>query len=249
MAAESPTDPGQPTEFTVDELARRARMTVRNVRAYASRGLLPPPKLRGRTGYYSAKHLNRLRAIRDLIDRGFTLAALERAPAGADAGTLAVARAMYEPYVADESEVTTITELATRAGLSEPDLGVLDGPHELGVLERLDDQRVRVRNRESRSACGSSRSAFRLPPWCGHGNRCTRTSARWPGSTWDWSGTACGGEFAEAGFPPEGWERITHAIETLQPFAAQALLATFRTAMAEALDEAIGDESAAARRP
>ena len=47
-------------EYTVDELAARAQMTVRNVRAYAGRGLIDAPRLEGRTGYYNREHLQRL---------------------------------------------------------------------------------------------------------------------------------------------------------------------------------------------
>ncbi|KAF0809038.1 hypothetical protein A167_02248 [Alcanivorax sp. S71-1-4] len=61
-------------EFTIDELARAADTTVRNVRAYQDRGLLPPPEKRGRTGIYSDVHLARLRIISQLLNRGFTLA-------------------------------------------------------------------------------------------------------------------------------------------------------------------------------
>ena len=41
-------------------------MTVRNVRAHQSRGLLPPPELRGRTGYYGPEHVARLNVIQEL---------------------------------------------------------------------------------------------------------------------------------------------------------------------------------------
>ena len=37
-------------EMTIDELARATGMTVRNIRAHQSRGLLPPPEVRARTG-------------------------------------------------------------------------------------------------------------------------------------------------------------------------------------------------------
>ncbi len=62
------------SEYTVDELARAADTTVRNVRAYQDRGLLPAPEKRGRTGIYTAAHLARLRLIGQLLDRGYTLA-------------------------------------------------------------------------------------------------------------------------------------------------------------------------------
>ena len=46
--------------LTIDELARRTGMTVRNIRAHQSRGPLPPPEVRGRTGYYSEGHVGRM---------------------------------------------------------------------------------------------------------------------------------------------------------------------------------------------
>src|SRR5690606_2467181 len=69
----------QGEEYTVDELAARAQMTVRHVRAYAGRGLIDAPRLAGRTGYYNRGHLQRLQLIRQLLERGFTLAAIEKA--------------------------------------------------------------------------------------------------------------------------------------------------------------------------
>ncbi len=53
-------------------------MTVRNVRAYAARGLLTPPRLVGRTGYYDSEHVEQLSLVRDLLAEGLTLSAVER---------------------------------------------------------------------------------------------------------------------------------------------------------------------------
>jgi DNA-binding transcriptional MerR regulator len=60
----------------IDELAQRAGTTSRNVRSYQARGLLPPPHLEGRTGYYDEGHLHRLELIGELQARGFSLAAI-----------------------------------------------------------------------------------------------------------------------------------------------------------------------------
>ena len=60
-------------EFTIDELSQTAGMTVRNVRAYQDKGLIPPPEIRGRTGIYSDAHLARLRVIGPLLARGYSL--------------------------------------------------------------------------------------------------------------------------------------------------------------------------------
>lgn len=64
-------------ELRIDALARKARTTTRNVRAYASRGLLPPPRLEGRTAFYGEAHLARLRLIDRLAARGFSLASMK----------------------------------------------------------------------------------------------------------------------------------------------------------------------------
>jgi DNA-binding transcriptional MerR regulator len=55
--------------WKLDELARQAGVSVRTVRYYVQRGLLPAPVFRGRDTCYSGEHLVRLRAIRRLQDR------------------------------------------------------------------------------------------------------------------------------------------------------------------------------------
>ena len=57
-------------DLTIDELARETGMTVRNVRSHHSRGLLPPPEVRGRTGFYGPEHVERLRLIQRAAGRG-----------------------------------------------------------------------------------------------------------------------------------------------------------------------------------
>lgn len=61
-------------EYRIDELARLAETTVRNVRVYQDRGLLAPPRREGRVGIYSEAHLARLRLIGQLLRRGYTFA-------------------------------------------------------------------------------------------------------------------------------------------------------------------------------
>ncbi len=64
-------------DMRIDELATRAGVTSRTIRDYQARGLLPAPRLEGRTGWYSREHLARLELIADLQDRGFSLAAVK----------------------------------------------------------------------------------------------------------------------------------------------------------------------------
>lgn len=74
MAVNSKQSSSPPAEYSIDQLARKADATVRNVRAYQDRGLIPPPERRGRKGIYNDAHLSRLRIISRLLERGYTLA-------------------------------------------------------------------------------------------------------------------------------------------------------------------------------
>ena len=62
--------------LTIGELAEAAGMTVRNVRNHRSRGLIGPPALVARTGYYGTEHLERLKLIRAMQAEGFNLEAI-----------------------------------------------------------------------------------------------------------------------------------------------------------------------------
>ncbi|MEU6124697.1 MerR family transcriptional regulator [Streptomyces sp. NPDC047123] len=57
----------------MEELAREAGITVRTVRFYRERGLIPPPRREGRIAWYDEHHLARLRTIAALLERGHTL--------------------------------------------------------------------------------------------------------------------------------------------------------------------------------
>ena len=63
-------------EYRIDDLARVAGTTVRSLRVLQDRRLLPPPELRGRTGYYGDHHVARVRLVLRLQERGYTLAAI-----------------------------------------------------------------------------------------------------------------------------------------------------------------------------
>src|SRR3546814_21038068 len=64
--------------MTLDELCKRVGMSVRNVRFYTTRGMVPPPIRRGRSGYYTADHVARLEHVLELQAHGFTLSTLEK---------------------------------------------------------------------------------------------------------------------------------------------------------------------------
>ncbi|MFC5995614.1 MerR family transcriptional regulator [Pseudonocardia hispaniensis] len=152
MAAPSPpspsAQPAEPESLTIDELAERSGITVRTIRFYAGRGLLPPPRLRGRTGLYGPAHLARLELVSELSALGFTLAAIERylqrIPPAAAAEELALQRALLSPWVPEQIEEVDRADLELRTGrpLDDDALAALEA---LGVLERLESGRMRLR--------------------------------------------------------------------------------------------------------
>ena len=138
--------------MTIDELARRAGVTTRNVRAYQERGLLAPPTKVGRTGYYDEAHLERLETIGRLLDEGFSLAAIRSLlDAWEDGGSLAdvlgFEQALAAPYSAERPERLTLDELADRLqGEAEEGAGALARAQAAGLLEVGDDGTVVVTN-------------------------------------------------------------------------------------------------------
>jgi len=125
------------TEFRIDELAREAGTTVRNVRAYQDRGLLPPPRRSGRVGLYTDAHLARLRLIGHLLERGYTLgniaeliSAWER---GQDIGELLGLEAeLVQPWSDEQPGSISFDELTELFG-DDPD--ALQEAVKLGLLE------------------------------------------------------------------------------------------------------------------
>jgi len=123
--------------LTLTELTKRVDMSVRNVRFYTTKGLVPSPVRRGRSGYYSAEHVVRLELVRELQAHGFTLSAIEgymaRIPAGASPETIALHRTLLAPWMAELPETLSRRELVRRAGraLSDDDLDTLNA---LGIV-------------------------------------------------------------------------------------------------------------------
>ncbi|CAL9362869.1 MerR family transcriptional regulator [Streptomyces sp. enrichment culture] len=128
-AAAAPAPDSEEPALTVDELAARAGVTVRTVRFYGTRGLLPPPAIGPRrVGRYGGEHLARLALIEELQRQGMTLAAIERylsrLPADLSARELSLQRAVVASWAPDAVEAVSRDELERRAGraLSDEDV-------------------------------------------------------------------------------------------------------------------------------
>jgi DNA-binding transcriptional MerR regulator len=102
----------------VEELARRADVSVDTIRFYQKRRLLPPPTREGRIAWYGAGHVERLARIKDLQRRGFSLVIIRRLLEGElDPADEPLAAAVVAADHSAPEELLTPDELATRAGV------------------------------------------------------------------------------------------------------------------------------------
>ncbi|QCX80220.1 MerR family regulatory protein [Streptomyces sp. YIM 121038] len=150
-SAGDPQGPAAPQEstFTVDELAARAGVTVRTIRFYSTKGLLPPPVIGPRrVGHYGPGHLSRLALIEELQHQGMTLAAIERyleqLPPDLSAHDLAIHRAVVASWAPEGAEETSRAGLERRAGraLSAEDVRRLAAMGVVAYDEEADRCRV-----------------------------------------------------------------------------------------------------------
>lgn len=234
-------------QLTIDQLAASVNMTVRNVRAYAGRGLIPPPHLVGRTGYYGAEHVSRLRLIRDLLDRGYTLVAVEkvlRRHSTATAGhALDLLNTLEDPLGRNEQPEEITVDALLRLADADEETGVLDELVELGLVERVDESRVLllrpyvVRAGAKAMALGLDRSSvLALLPLLGEHLHviAQRFVDEFRAQLW--------GPFVEAGLPEDRWPAMLESIATLLPVASQAVLAVFRDELDAVIEGALGEE-------
>ncbi|MFH8404538.1 MerR family transcriptional regulator [Streptomyces sp. NPDC018019] len=130
-----------PAEYRIEDLAHISGTSVRTIRAYQDRGLLPKPERRGRANVYGDEHLERLRRTADLLDRGYTLASIKELLEAWDTGrglggVLGLVAEIDGPWSDEEAARITRAELDAAFG-GTPDEEALADAVELGVLERL----------------------------------------------------------------------------------------------------------------
>lgn len=140
------------TEYRLDELARQAGVASTTVRLYQSKGLLAPPRLVGRTGWYDDSHLRRLQLVARLQDDGYSLAGianlLERWQEGQSLDALVGVEVELDALLGERNTVTlTAEELLARfpAGSMTPDQ--MQRASALGLVELTDEGTFRVADR------------------------------------------------------------------------------------------------------
>lgn len=236
--------------LTIEELAVKVGMTVRNIRAYAGRGLLPAPRLVGRKGFYGEDHVTRLQLIRDLLGRGYTLAAVERAlgdnPELADPHTLDFLGMLSDPVGEEEPEVITRAELTRLAGLVGKDDVVTmieEVLVERDLIELLDGQRVSLKEPVLIRA-GAQAISIGLAPetvldlLADLRDDLAHVAERFV----DVVRAELWKPFVDRGMPAEEWDTFSSSIEGIIPVAVQATMAMFRHELGLAIEAGVGAE-------
>jgi DNA-binding transcriptional MerR regulator len=139
-------------EYRLDELARRADVASTTVRLYQNRGLLAPPRLEGRTGWYDDTHLSRLRLIARLQGEGYSLAGisnlLEQWAQGRSLDAVVGVEAELDALLGEvHATVMDPVDLFGRfpAGAVTPEL--MQRAVSLGLVRPTDDGKIRVADR------------------------------------------------------------------------------------------------------
>ncbi|MBJ7331354.1 MAG: MerR family transcriptional regulator [Solirubrobacteraceae bacterium] len=231
-------------DLTIEQLAIQSGQSVRNIRAHQSRGLLPPPEVRGRTGFYGAAHLERLQLIRNLQADGFNLAAighlLQNDRFGEEAATLR--QMLLSGFETEHSEILDAEEVFARLGsAATPER--MQRSVKAGIMRPVGDGRFEIVSPRLFRA-GVTLNELGIDPdlaldLIDRLHRHARAAARefvklFLEGVWK--------PFEEAGMPDDQWENVRTALERLRPLASEAYLAVFEPLMSQAAEDAFGRE-------
>lgn len=231
--------------LTIDELARATGVSSRNIRYYQTRGLLPPPEVSGRLGYYDRRHVDRLALIQELQSEGLNLQAigwLLGGGASVDTAELRkLKRALLDQWVVEEPIELPIDEVARGYGETDPE-GIEAGRAiELGLFETTDDPaRIRVlmpsvlRAGHELTELGVpvDRQLAVLERMREHALAVAQVYV----AMFD---DAVLAEWDARGRPAEEWQQVREALERVRPLAGDALLAVFQREMAQVVADLV----------
>jgi DNA-binding transcriptional MerR regulator len=236
-------------EYRIDELARLAGATVRNIRVYQDRGLLPPPRRDGRVGIYTDAHLARLRLIGQLLKRGYTFATIgellsvwERG--GDVAEILDLESAVGLPW-SDEIPAYVTADRLTEMFGAEATAGNISRSVELGLLEP-DGDRYRVPSPRLLNA-GAELVAAGMP-LSAVLDLAGRLRAQVDAAARDLAGTVTryvlAGRLQDGLLQGQDIAEVAEITRRIRPLAQTAVDAMLAQAMAQHVPEALGDHFA-----
>ncbi|HEX7280139.1 MAG TPA: MerR family transcriptional regulator [Solirubrobacterales bacterium] len=229
-------------KMTIGELARRTGMTIRNIRAHQTRGLLPPPEVHGRTGYYNEDHVARIELTREMQAEGLNLEAIRRVLESSEGSSQEIvdfARAVRAPFEDETPEIFDMDELAAAWGVEKFDPKLLARTEKLGILRQLPEGKIEVISPRLQHA-GTALIELGVPPQAAvetaeQLRRSSEGVARifvelFVREIWE--------PFDKAGRPEDDWPKVREALDRMRPLASDALLAMFQVAMGESTEKA-----------
>ncbi len=240
-AADSPS----PNQLTIEQLAAESGMTVRNIRSHQARGLLAPPEVRLRVGYYGPGHVAQLRVIRDLQTQGFNLSGIKRLLDDTEgtAEPLLRFKASLAHLGEEPPERVTVDELARRFHVRAADApGILQRALGLGVLVASGDgvyeapspSLLAVAVDVARYGIGLEAALDVFEATERHCDEVARAFVQlFIAHVWR--------PFAQADMPADRWPELDRATEQLLPVATDALVAIFQRRMRSQTETALNE--------
>jgi DNA-binding transcriptional MerR regulator len=237
---------GSPNQLTIEQLAHESGMSVRNIRSHQARGLLAPPEVRHRVGYYGPEHVAQLKLIRDLQDEGFNLNGIKRLlddTKGTAERLLRFKETLTAPLTDEVAETLTLADLDRRFKVSREDaayiltkaqkLGVLRPVGE-GVFEAPSPALLSVAEEVGRHGVSLKGALDILEEVEKHVDSVSRAFVRlFLREVWR--------PFQEADMPAEQWPDMEEAIERLRPIASETLLTIFQHRLGTQIEHAFGE--------
>ena len=227
-------------EMTIRELAERTGMTVRNIRAHQTRGLLPAPVVRGRTGYYNDEHVVRIELTREMQADGLNLEAIRRVLESGDGSAAAISdftRLLRVPFEDEAPEIIDGDELAGIFGEGR-NLERRERTEKLGIIRTLPDGRIEVISpRMLQAAAELAGLGIGAEAALGVAEKLKRHADGAARAFVNLFSEELWGPFEKAGHPEQDWQRMGEALERLRPLATGTVLAMFQIAMGEAVEK------------
>ncbi len=224
--------------LTLDELTNRVGMSVRNVRFYTTKGLVPPPIRRGRSGYYTPDHVARLELVQELQSHGFTLAAIERyvariPPTPPPRTSPCTARCSRRGSPSARRDDPRRARQAVRSEAGDDDLDTLAA---LGIVLRTKRGRYQVALSQLSVGLGLLDLGFPTEAalaaadvYAAHGRQIAE-------ELYELFRTMVWPVYKESGASPE---RLQEVVERLKPLSIASLVAAYEAAMDETKREGI----------
>jgi len=231
--------------LTIDQLAQATGLTVRNVRNYQSRGLIPPPQVQGRVGYYGTEHLARLQLIRELQLQGFNLTAISHVleeARGSGEDVLGFTRSLMAPFETETPEIVERTELIRRLG-GDVDPKLIAKAEKLGLVIAIAKDSFEVPS-PTLLAAGERLVALGVPLEAALDtmDQLERNTQRIAQTFVQMFLEFIWKPFDDAGRPEADWPAVRAALDQLRPLASETLLAGFAPTMTRAVEVAFGKQ-------